>query len=141
MTKTPATQRLSERAMGVMPGRQSNFRDVPGTAPFFLSSADQLTYTDADGRKFIDFTISMGAAIWGYGDQEYKDAVTSQINTLLAMSSGAAQSPLEVELAEAIVDRVPCAEWVRFGISGSEAVQLAIRLCRAYKERPIGPCI
>ena len=53
------------------------------------------------------------------------------------MSSGAAQSALEVELAEAIVDRVPGAEWVRFGISGTEAVQLAIRLGRAYTDRPL----
>ena len=87
-----------------MPGRQSNFRDVPGAAPFFLQSATDLTYTDADGRQFVDFTISMGAAIWGYGDEEYKDAVRDQLDTLLAMSSGAAQSALEVELAEAIVD-------------------------------------
>ncbi len=120
-----------------MPGRQSNFRDVPGAAPFFLQSATDLTYTDADGRQFVDFTISMGAAIWGYGDEEYKDAVRDQLDTLLAMSSGAAQSALEVELAEAIVDRVPGAEWVRFGISGTEALQLAIRLGRAYTDRPL----
>ena len=137
MAGNETTNELYQRARRVMPGRQSNFRDVPGTAPFFLSSADQLTYIDADGKEFTDFTISMGAAIWGYGDQEYKDAVIAQIDTLLAMSSGAAQSELEVELAEAIVDRVPGAEWVRFGISGTEAVQLAIRLCRAHTKRPL----
>jgi len=120
-----------------MPGRQSNFRDIPGSKPFFLESADGLSYTDVDGRRYLDFTLSMGAAIWGYGDEEYKSAVRGQIDRLLAMSSGAAQSSLEVELAEAIVDRVPGAEWVRFGISGSEAVQLAIRLGRAHSARPL----
>ena len=137
MSPPDKTEALHQRARRVMPGRQSNFRDVPGAAPFFLESALDLTYTDVDGRKFIDFTISMGAAIWGYSDADYKSAVAKQLDTLLAMSSGAAQSALEVELAEAIVARVPGAEWVRFGISGSEAVQLAIRLGRAHTGRPL----
>ena len=34
-----------------MPGRQSNFRDIPGSKPFFLESADGLSYTDVDGRR------------------------------------------------------------------------------------------
>ena len=137
MSHGAETERLFARAQEVMPGRQSNFRDVPGAAPFFVRSAHDLTYTDVDGRQFVDFTISMGAAIWGYGDHEYKAAIHDQIDTLLAMSSGAAQSSLEVELAEAIVERVPGAEWVRFGISGTEAVQLAIRLGRAFTNRPL----
>lgn len=137
MSHGAETERLFARAQEVMPGRQSNFRDVPGAAPFFVRSADGLTYTDVDGRRFVDFTISMGAAIWGYGDHEYKAAIHAQLDTLLAMSSGAAQSVLEVELAEAIVARVPGAEWVRFGISGTEAVQLAIRLGRGFTNRPL----
>ena len=120
-----------------MPGRQSNFRGLPGADPFFLASADGMTYADVDGQRYVDFTLSMGAAIWGYGDAEYRDAVASQLDKLLAMSSGAAQSELEVLLAEAIVSRVPGAEWVRFGISGSEAVQLALRLGRGFTNRPL----
>ena len=131
----PRAQELQERAQRVMPGRQSNFRAL-SSDPFFLSSANGIRYQDVDGKEYIDFTLSMGSAIWGYSEQFYADGVKQQIDTLLAMSSGLAQSTLEVELAEAIVDRVPCAEWVRFGISGSEAVQLAIRLGRAYTSRP-----
>jgi len=137
MTDRGNAKSLSDRARLVMPGRQSNFRDVPGSVPLFLSHAEDLTYTDVDGRNLIDFTLAMGAAIWGYGDEEYKDAVRSQLDILLAMSSGAAQSELEVLLAEAIIQRVPGAEWIRFGISGSEAVQLALRLGRAHTGRPL----
>jgi glutamate-1-semialdehyde 2,1-aminomutase len=43
---------------------------------------------------------------------------------------------MEVELAEKIVQHVPCAEKVRFSITGSDAVQLAVRLARAYTKRP-----
>ena len=91
-----------------MPGRQSNFRAVPGIDPFFLSTARNLRYTDVDGRMFVDFILGMGAAIWGYGDPEFKNALHDQIENLLAISSGAAQTELEVDLAEAIVGQVPC---------------------------------
>ena len=131
------TQKLFERSRSVMPGRQSNFRELPGTKPLFLESAKDFVYTNVDGDSYIDFTLAMGAAIWGYGDDEYKDAIRAQMDRILAMSSGAAQSELEVLLAEAITQRVPGAEWVRFGISGSEAVQLALRLGRAHSGRPM----
>ena len=136
MTVGFRTNRLAERAKRVMPGRQSNFRAVPGAKPLFLERAEGLHYLDADGNRYIDFILSMGPAIWGYGDAAYKDAIRRQLDRLPAISSGASQCALEVELAERIVEHVPCAEWVRFGISGSEAVQLAVRLARAYSGRP-----
>jgi glutamate-1-semialdehyde aminotransferase len=43
--------------------------------------------------------------------------------------------PLEVEVAERIVDLVPCAEMVRFMKNGSDATSAAIRLARAYTGR------
>jgi glutamate-1-semialdehyde 2,1-aminomutase len=43
---------------------------------------------------------------------------------------------LEVEWAEQITRMVPCAEKVRFTGSGTEATLLAIRIARAFTERP-----
>ena len=136
MTIGPRTRMLADRAARVMPGRQSNFRAVPGARPLFLERAHGLHYRDADGKRYIDFILAMGPAIWGYGDRAYHDAIKRQMDELPAISSGASQCALEVELAERIVEYVPCAEWVRFGISGSEAVQLAVRLARAFTGRP-----
>ena len=136
MTTGPRTNALSERAAQVMPGRQSNFRAIGWTKPLFLERAEGLHYWDADGNRYIDFVLAMGSAIWGYGDEGYKNAIRTQLDRLPALSSGAAQCSLEVDLAERIVEHVPCAEWVRFGISGSEAVHLAVRLARAYSGRP-----
>jgi glutamate-1-semialdehyde 2,1-aminomutase len=42
---------------------------------------------------------------------------------------------MEIELAEKFAQHVACAEMVRFGLSGSEIVQLAIRLARAHTKR------
>ena len=120
-----------------MPGGQSNFREAPGMVPTFLSSAEGLRYRDVDANEYLDFTLSMGAALWGYSDPEYGAAVTDQLSTLLACTSAATQTENEIRLAEALVARVPCAEWVRFGISGTEAVQLSLRLARGFTGRPL----
>ena len=42
----------------------------------------------------------------------------------------------DIEVAEKLVQHVPCAEKVKFCVTGTEAVQLAIRLARAYTNRP-----
>ena len=42
---------------------------------------------------------------------------------------------LEMEVAELLVELVPCAEMVRFGKNGSDATSAAIRLARAYTGR------
>jgi glutamate-1-semialdehyde 2,1-aminomutase len=47
----------------------------------------------------------------------------------------ARHNPLEIELAEKIVQHVPSAEKVRYLLSGTEAVQLVLRLARAYTGR------
>jgi len=48
----------------------------------------------------------------------------------------AQRNPLEIELAEKICKHVPCAEKVRYMLSGTETVQLVTRLARAYTKRP-----
>lgn len=43
--------------------------------------------------------------------------------------------PLEVELAELLVEVIPCAEMVRYGKNGSDATSAAVRVARAYTGR------
>ncbi len=42
---------------------------------------------------------------------------------------------MEVELAEKLVEIIPCAEMVRFGKNGSDVTSAAVRLARAYTKR------
>ena len=43
--------------------------------------------------------------------------------------------PLEVEVAEALIDVIPCAERVRFAKNGADATSAAIRAARAMTGR------
>ncbi|MFC1915984.1 aspartate aminotransferase family protein, partial [Chloroflexota bacterium] len=67
---------------------------------------------------------------------EFLDILKSQLDTLWSLNSSIfQQSVLEVEVAERFVQHVPCAEKVHFYPNGSDAVQLVIRLARAYTGR------
>jgi glutamate-1-semialdehyde 2,1-aminomutase len=118
-----------------MPGRQSNARALPEPS-LFIDRGYGARFLDVDGREFFDFGIAMGPGIWGHGNREYLDAIHAQLERLYYVQSGALQTTLEVQLAEAIVRHVPGAERVRFLLSGSEAVQMALRLARAHTGRP-----
>jgi glutamate-1-semialdehyde 2,1-aminomutase/spore coat polysaccharide biosynthesis protein SpsF len=48
--------------------------------------------------------------------------------------------PLEVELAETLIDVIPCAEMVRFGKNGSDATAGAVRAARAVTGREVIAC-
>lgn len=132
----PGTKHWAARAEAVMPGKNSNVRRGAQGIPLFVERAEGARYWDVDGNDYIDYVAGMGPAIWGHSNREYLDAVKSQVDKLFSVGSTVAQSTLEIELAEKMVEHVPCAEWVRLGISGSEAVQLALRLARAATGRP-----
>ena len=112
------TEALAARAARVMPGRQSNLRALP-EPPVFIERAIGQRLWDVDGRELIDFAIGMGPGIWGHGNREYLDALHAQLDKLFVIASGMLQTAPEVELAERIVELVPCADRVRFVTTGS----------------------
>ncbi|MGH3120051.1 MAG: aspartate aminotransferase family protein [Streptosporangiaceae bacterium] len=133
----PATGRtspdLAVRAARVMPGgANSNFRLASATR--FWASGSGSRLTDVDGNEFIDFALGMGTAILGHSPRTVLDRVAAA-QGLLQCPAG--QQEAEVELAERIVDLVPSAERVRIGCTGTEMVQLALRVARAVTGRSL----
>jgi glutamate-1-semialdehyde 2,1-aminomutase len=74
----------------------------------------------------------LGAIVLGYSAKGFNKAVSKQLTkgTIFSLSSS-----LEFEVAELIVDMVPCAEMVRFAKNGSDATTAAIRVSRAVTNR------
>lgn len=135
MTSNTRTMELHKRAMKVMPGPQSNLRMPINIRPTFIERGQGCHLWDVDGNEYIDYMIAAGPGVLGQSNPEYLDAMKNQLNKLLYSVSGASQTPMEVELAEKLIQIIPCAEKVRFLLSGTEAVQLAIRLSRGYTGR------
>ena len=126
---------LNEKALKIMPGPQSNLAGAwAGAERCFIIRGKDAHLWDVDGNEYIDYTIGIGPGILGCNNKEYTRALKAQLDTLVYLA-GYRQSPMEIELAEKFVQHVPCAEKVRFLLSGTESVQLAIRLARAYTKR------
>ncbi|PWE29362.1 aspartate aminotransferase family protein [Maritimibacter sp. 55A14] len=84
---------------------------------------------DEDGNEYVDYLIGSGPMLLGHGHPEVMEAVLKQLPRGMTFFANNAKG---IELAEAIVDAVPCCEQVRFVTSGGEADMYAIRLARAY---------
>lgn len=132
MKKSERSIELNKLAMKYMPGSHSNLAKTMQDHPIFIEYGEGARLIDADGNEYIDYINGLGPGILGYGNKEYIKSVTAQLEKLYYLNSGDLRSTLEVELAEKIVKHVPCAEKVRFGLTGTEANQLAIRLARGY---------
>ena len=124
------SQKWFERAKAVMPGPHSNARVPLELAPTYLTRTAGAHLWDVDGREYIDYMIGAGPGILGHSNPEVRQAVREQMERIYYITSGALQTPLEVKLAEKMVEYIPCAQKVRFMLAGSEAVQMAIRLAR-----------
>jgi glutamate-1-semialdehyde 2,1-aminomutase len=130
-----ANAALLRRAEAVMPGGVSSpvraYRAVGGEPPFIVRGAGARVW-DADGQEYIDLVCSWGPLILGHAPSDVVKAVCEQ--AALGTSFGA-PTPIEVELAEAIVAAYPAAEMVRFVSSGTEAAMSALRVARAATKR------
>ena len=87
---------------------------------------------DEDGNEFIDYLIGSGPMILGHGHPEVLEAVQEQLARGLTFF---ANNACGIELAEVLVEAVPCAEQVRYVSTGGEADMYAMRLARAFTGR------
>src|SRR5262249_46491062 len=87
---------------------------------------------DENGKEYVDYLLGSGPMLDGHAHREVNAAVAEQIQKGTTFF---ANNRKGIELAEAIVEAVPCAEQVRFVSSGSEADLYAMRAARAYTRR------
>ena len=80
----------------------------------------------------MDLVCSLGAVALGYGDPEITEAVTRALHDGVTLSLS---HPIEAEVAERMVDLIPCADMVRFAKNGTDATSGSIRIARAATGR------
>ena len=135
MSKWQRSQAMYERAkQSLAGGVSSNVRLLGKPHPLLFDRAEGATIYDVDGNAYIDYVLAQGPMILGHSHPAVLDAVNA------AMRRGqlyAGQHELEIELSEKLVEIVPAAELCRFGLSGSEMVQAAMRLARGVTGRQL----
>lgn len=107
------------------------FKSVGGT-PYIVSRAEGARVWDVEGRELLDLVQSYGAIILGHAHPKVTEAIRAAAGD---GTSYGAPTPREMKLAEAISERVPSCERVRFMNSGTEATSTAVRLARGATGR------
>jgi len=119
---------IAEAAHTVAGGVNSNFRIGMAGGPLVFKRGEGPYLLDANGNWLIDYYCGMGAMILGHSPKGVQQAVKEQVDKGILY---AGQSEIEFEAARILCERIPCAQRIRFGSSGSEVAQAAFRLARA----------
>ena len=97
-----------------------------------LETACGATYTDVEGKRYIDFGTGIGVTLFGAQDPEWTAAVTEQLNTLGHTSNLYYTAP-QTKLAKLLCEKTGMKK-VFFGNSGAEANECALKVARKYGE-------
>ena len=130
---------LWERANRVIPGGSQLISRRPyafanGVAPVYAERGKGSRIWDDRGVEYVDYGMSVTSAILGYADDVVDAAVIEQIGKGTTYSLN---SEREIELAELLIERIPCAEMVRFSKGGGESCGIAVRIARGSTGRDV----
>jgi glutamate-1-semialdehyde 2,1-aminomutase len=115
-------------ANGVSSGMRKNVTPIP----LYFERAEGPYYYDVDGNELLDYTGAFGPLIVGSNHPKLNAAVTEQLKKSYTLG---AQHEAEIRLARMMVDVLPGVEQVVFTNTGTEAVQVALRIAKVYTGR------
>ncbi|MGD8515007.1 MAG: aminotransferase class III-fold pyridoxal phosphate-dependent enzyme, partial [Granulosicoccaceae bacterium] len=86
---------------------------------------------DADGSKYLDFTAGIGVTSTGHCHPKVVEAAQKQVATLIHAQYTTVKHPGMLALTDRLCERLPPSlDSVAFANSGSEAVEMSVRLAR-----------
>lgn len=132
--KFAGSRALWERARKIIPSGVNHDVRYINPFPLYMDRAQGCRKWDIEGHEFIDLCTGHGSLILGHGHPAILKALHAAADKCTHPS---APTPYEVRWAELVTTIVPCAEMVRFQLSGTEATMLAMRLARAHTGRHI----
>jgi glutamate-1-semialdehyde 2,1-aminomutase len=131
----PQSVRLHEAARKVLAtGVASGMRRRATPIPLYFERGDGPYFYDVDGRRLLDYTLAWGPLIVGSNHARLNAAIVEQLSRGYTFG---AQHELELQVATLMTRIVPGLEQVIFSNTGSEAVQAALRIARAYTGREL----
>lgn len=131
---SPETDKLFQQAKTVLAGGVSaslRLHSYLGK-PLYMARGNGAWLYGVDGRRYLDFNLSNGAALLGHDHPAVQAAV---MEGLSAGIIAATETPFHEHLAASLVEIIPAAERVRFATVGSEVTAVALRIARAATGR------
>ena len=130
------SQSLQPRAHRLIPGGAHTYAkgddQFPEYTPGFIARGKGCHVWDVDGNEFIEYGMGLRAVTLGHGFEPVVEAAYRQMQLGLNFSR---PSPIEVDLAESMLEVVDGAEMVKFAKNGSDVTTAAVKLARAYTGR------
>jgi 4-aminobutyrate aminotransferase / (S)-3-amino-2-methylpropionate transaminase / 5-aminovalerate transaminase len=113
-------------------------RPLALTFHVFAAEARGVTITDVDGNVFIDFAGGVGCLNVGHSHPHVVAAAQEQLDRFSHTDFGVVPYEVYVSLAERLLARAPFSGpgKAAFFNAGTEAVENAVKLSRAYTGRP-----
>ena len=123
-------------ARNVIPGGTHTYAkgddQYPEGMPPVIARGEGCRVWDVDGNEYVEFGSGLRANLLGHGFEPVLRAAQA------AMEDGlnfVRPHRLELAAAQRLIDLIPSAEMVKFGLNGSDATTAALRLARAYTGR------
>jgi glutamate-1-semialdehyde 2,1-aminomutase len=129
---TESQNQWATRSWNVFPGGSLGEYNLPQELSVVLTHGKGSRVYDTLGREFIDLTMGWGSVMLGHAHPGIVSAVKKQVEQ---GSNFAYVSQPTLELAELMIEAIPCAEKVRFCASGTEATMYMVRFARAFTGR------
>ena len=135
--KIKNSNKIYSKAIKVIPGGTQTFSKgvtqfVEGFSPKYLHRGKGAYVWDVDRNKYLDYVMGCQPLILGYADPDVNKAVVEQ---LALGSTFSLMNKLELDVSELLINKVPCAEAVRFGKNGADVTTAAVRIARAVTGR------
>lgn len=105
--------------------------------PIVAAKSEGAIITDVDGNEYIDFYAGVGVANLGNRNTKVIDAVKKQLDKIVHTCFGAVMNEPFIRLSEKLAEITPGNFEKKTSLfnSGSEAVDNAIKIARAYTKR------
>jgi 4-aminobutyrate aminotransferase/(S)-3-amino-2-methylpropionate transaminase len=111
---------------------------LASTFPIVAAEASGATLTDVDGNTYIDFTGGVGCLNVGHSHPKVVAAAREQLERFFHTDFTVVPYEPYVVLAERLLERTPIFGPTKaaFFNAGTEAVENAVKIARAYTKRP-----
>lgn len=123
---------LLQRARKLLPGGIWNSAYLDDEVDVVLAGGKGSKVWDVDGHQYIDCICGSGPMVLGHAHPAVVEALHKAVecpsNFYILNEQG-------IGLAEEMVAAIPCAEQIKFGISGTDATFFAMRFARAFTGR------
>ena len=113
--------------------KENDSKYIAGTYarfPVIITSGKGSLVYDETGKEYIDLSTGIAVNTFGIADEEWKNAVTEQLNRVQHTSNLYYSEP-NIKLAKMLCERTGMKK-VFFSNSGAEANECAIKVARKY---------